>query len=114
MAAITPEGTMMRTQRLWQEYEELRGDMAQDLDAVDDRMIKPALQARDCLRGLRKTIKRREDRKVPHTFSSHTDVDTLTGDSWTTNGTKTNSTAAIGRPRGPKRRQSRWPKPRVI
>ena len=71
MAAITPEGTMMRTQRLWQEYEELRGDMAQDLDAVDDRMIKPALQARDCLRGLRKTIKRREDRKVPHLLPPH-------------------------------------------
>ena len=60
----TPEGTMTRTVRLREEYEELKKDLMEEVNMVDGKMIKPAMDAKDSLSLMKKTIKKREDRKV--------------------------------------------------
>jgi hypothetical protein len=62
----TPEGTMARTVKLREEYEELKKDLMEEVNMVDDKMIKPAMDAKDSLSLMKKTIKKREDRKVSH------------------------------------------------
>ena len=46
------------------EYEDLKKDLMEEVNMVDTRMIKPAQDAKDYLHPLKKTIKKREDRKV--------------------------------------------------
>jgi hypothetical protein len=62
--AITPEETVDRTKRLVAEYGELRTDLLDEVNMVDERMIKPAVEARDYLQPMKKIIKKREDKKV--------------------------------------------------
>ncbi|KAK2766137.1 hypothetical protein FQN54_007653 [Arachnomyces sp. PD_36] len=62
--AITPEETVDRTKRLSDEYGELRTDLLEEVNMVDERMIKPAIEARDYLQPIKKTIKKREDKKL--------------------------------------------------
>ncbi|KAL4890331.1 hypothetical protein BDV59DRAFT_96459 [Aspergillus ambiguus] len=64
--APTPETTMVRTNKLHDEYEELRKDLIEELTAVDQRMIQPASQAREFIAPLKKTIKKRDDRKLDY------------------------------------------------
>jgi hypothetical protein len=47
-----------------QECEELKNDLSQDLSMVDSQMIKPAQDAKDSLHMMKKTIKKREDKKL--------------------------------------------------
>ncbi|GIC89701.1 BAR and SH3 domain-containing protein [Aspergillus udagawae] len=65
-ASPTPEATLARTRRLREEYEELRKELAEELNAVDQRMIRPASQAKEYLAPLKKTIKKRDDRKLDY------------------------------------------------
>lgn len=60
----TPEGTITRTVRLREEYEELKKDLMEEVNMVEEKLIKPAMDARDSLSLMKKTIKKREDRKV--------------------------------------------------
>jgi len=60
----TPPETLARTNKLYEEYEDLRRDLLAEVNAVDDRMIRPAQEAKDFLQPLKKTIKKREDKKV--------------------------------------------------
>ena len=46
------------------ECEELKNDLSQDLNVVDNQMIKPAQEAKDSLHMMRKPIKKREDKKL--------------------------------------------------
>lgn len=55
---------MARTVRLREEYEDLKKDLLEEVNLVDARMVKPATEAQECLQPLKKTIKKREDRKV--------------------------------------------------
>jgi hypothetical protein len=55
---------MARTIRMREEYEDLKKDLMEEVNMVDTRMIKPAQEAKDYLQPLKKTIKKREDRKV--------------------------------------------------
>jgi len=55
---------MARIIRMREEYEELKKDLMAEVNMVDIRMIKPAQEAKDYLQPLKKTIKKREDRKV--------------------------------------------------
>jgi hypothetical protein len=71
-AARTPETTLARTRRLREEYEELRTELTEELNAVDQRMIRPASQAKEDMTPLKKTIKKREDRKVACPFQHST------------------------------------------
>ena len=60
----TPESTLSRTAKLKEEYTDLKKDLMVEVGAVDEKMIKPAIEAKDSLGIMKKTIKKREDRKV--------------------------------------------------
>ncbi|EKV12394.1 Amphiphysin, isoform 2 [Penicillium digitatum] len=55
---------LARTNRLRKEYDGLRTDLVDELGAVDTRMSQPAAQAKESLAPMRKTIKKRNDRKT--------------------------------------------------
>lgn len=55
---------MARTVRLNEEYGELKTDLMQEVDMVTERMVRPATEAKDSLQPMKKTIKKREDKKV--------------------------------------------------
>ena len=68
---ITPASTMTRTIKLQEEYGGLKADLLQEVNMVDTRIIKPAMEAKDWIQPLKKVIKKREDRKVgPLAFPS--------------------------------------------
>ena len=60
----TPDHIMTRTARIKQEYDDLKRDLSGDLLQVEERLIKPAQNAKESLHYMRKTIKKREDRKL--------------------------------------------------
>ncbi|KAJ5524252.1 hypothetical protein N7513_009370 [Penicillium frequentans] len=60
----TPPAMLTRVNRMRREYDELRTDMLQELTEVDSRMIRPAASAKDFLAPVKKTIKKRNDKKT--------------------------------------------------
>ena len=62
--AAASETVIARTRKLREEYEDLRGELTAELDAMEDRMIRPAGAAKEALAPMKKTIKRRDDKKV--------------------------------------------------
>lgn len=57
---------LARTNRLRREYDELREDLVQELNAVETRMTRPAENAKESIIPMKKTIKKRNDKKVNH------------------------------------------------
>lgn len=47
-----------------EEYEDLKADLFQEVSTVEDRITRPAAQAKDHMAPMKKTIKKREDKKV--------------------------------------------------
>ena len=90
--AVTPASTLDRVVRLGEEYESLRTDLVAEVNAVDERMIKPAMEAKDCIQPLKKVIKKRDDKKVSDYRSSGFWITenglTSYGDSWILSDTK--------------------------
>lgn len=62
--ALTPQSQIDRTTRLKEAYGELKTDLLEEVIMVDARIIKPAGDAKDFLQPLRKTIKKRENKRV--------------------------------------------------
>ncbi|OJD18198.1 hypothetical protein AJ78_01756 [Emergomyces pasteurianus Ep9510] len=62
--AETPEATLARTARLHEAYEELKAELLTEISSVDERMIKPAMAAKDYLQPFKKIIKKRDDKKL--------------------------------------------------
>ncbi|EGC44849.1 SH3 domain signaling protein [Histoplasma capsulatum var. duboisii H88] len=62
--AETPEATLARTARLQEVYEELKTELLTEINGVDERMIKPAMDAKDYLQPFKKIIKKRDDKKL--------------------------------------------------
>ena len=60
----TPQEVLGRTVRLQEELESLKQDLLEEVNLVDTRMVKPATEAREFLQPMKKTIKKREDKKV--------------------------------------------------
>jgi len=60
----TSDKIMRRTSRIKMEYDDLKKDLTEDLGLVDQQMIRPAQDAKDSLHTLKKTIKKREDKKL--------------------------------------------------
>ncbi|KAL4884091.1 hypothetical protein BJY04DRAFT_182838 [Aspergillus karnatakaensis] len=63
---LAPKGTLARTTKLKEEYGDLIKEFLEELTAIEDRMISPASQAKECLGPFKKTIKKREDRKLDY------------------------------------------------
>ncbi|KAL4900200.1 hypothetical protein BDW74DRAFT_103012 [Aspergillus multicolor] len=62
----TPEATLAKTTKLKTDYGDFSKDILHDLAAIDQRMIGPATQAKDCLLPFKKAIKKRDDRKLDY------------------------------------------------
>jgi hypothetical protein len=60
----TNPAILARTNRLRREFDELRGELSQELNAVEGRMTLPAENAKESLIPMKKTIKKRNDKKV--------------------------------------------------
>ncbi|KAK2778587.1 hypothetical protein FQN53_001741 [Emmonsiellopsis sp. PD_33] len=60
----TPEATLSRTARLNEAYEDLMTELLTEVNSVDERMIKPAMDAKDYLQPFKKIIKKRDDKKL--------------------------------------------------
>ena len=60
----TPQHIMGRTTKLQEGYAELKTDLLEEVNMVDTRIIKPAMDAKDYIQPLKKVIKKRGDRKV--------------------------------------------------
>ncbi|KAL8687139.1 MAG: hypothetical protein Q9218_006604 [Villophora microphyllina] len=63
-ATETPKPTMMRTVKLQQAYAELKTDLLEEVNGVDTRILRPAMDAKDHLQPLRRVIKKRMDKKM--------------------------------------------------
>lgn len=60
----TPKPILMRTVKLQQAYAELKTDLLEEINGVDTRIIRPAMDARDHIHPLKKVIKKRMDKKA--------------------------------------------------
>ncbi|KAJ5907035.1 uncharacterized protein N7473_003951 [Penicillium subrubescens] len=59
----TPPALLSRTNNLRREYDDLRGELVQELNVVEQRMSQPAEQAKSYLAPMKKAIKKRNDKK---------------------------------------------------
>ena len=61
---ITPHHIMERTIKFHTSYDELRTDLLEEVAMVDTRIVKPAMEAKDCIQPMKKVIRKRGDKKV--------------------------------------------------
>ncbi len=60
----TPTDQMERVSGIREAYSELKNDMLEEVKQMDERIIKPAQDARAGIAPMKKSIKRRDDKKV--------------------------------------------------
>jgi len=60
----TPELQLHRTFNLRQAYEDLKSELMEEIGQIEERIIKPATDARDCIAPIRRTIKKRENKRL--------------------------------------------------
>ncbi|TVY25719.1 Regulator of cytoskeleton and endocytosis [Lachnellula hyalina] len=61
---ITPQEQLERTTKLKNVYADLKTDLLEEVVLMDSRIIRPAGDAREFLQPLRKTIKKRENKRI--------------------------------------------------
>lgn len=61
---ITSQHQLDRTSRLKEAYTELKTDLTEEVIMMDARVIKPATEAKEYLQPIRKTIKKRENKRL--------------------------------------------------
>ncbi|KAK3372048.1 hypothetical protein B0H63DRAFT_287312 [Podospora didyma] len=64
--AETPRVQLERTFRLKEAYTELKTELIDEITTIEDRIVKPAADARDCIAPIRKTIKKRENKRLDY------------------------------------------------
>lgn len=62
----TPDLQLHRTFRMKETCGDLRTDVMEELTQIEAVIIKPATDARDCLAPIRKTLKKRENRRLDY------------------------------------------------
>ncbi|KAK3367165.1 hypothetical protein B0T24DRAFT_384452 [Lasiosphaeria ovina] len=62
----TPQLQLERTFKLKEAYAELRTELNGEVAMIEERIVKPATEARDCIAPIRKTIKKRENKRVDY------------------------------------------------
>ncbi|TGJ78277.1 hypothetical protein E0Z10_g10487 [Xylaria hypoxylon] len=65
-AAPTPELQLEQALRLKEVYTELKTDLLEELALIEARVVKPASSAREYIDPMRKTIKKRENKRVDY------------------------------------------------
>jgi hypothetical protein len=66
VAADTPAATLERAQQLYTAFSELKTDMMEEISQIENKLITPAKIARDSLKPMHKSIKRRDEKKVDY------------------------------------------------
>lgn len=79
-ASSVPEGPFLKATALNTACSELRTSLLDEVNSIETKLIRPATDAKDSLKPLKKSIKRREDLKVRSLFRASDQ--TLTLDSW--------------------------------
>jgi amphiphysin len=64
--ALTPQEQLNRSYKLKQAYTELKVELLEDVNMVDMRIIKPATDAKDYIQPIKKTIKKRENKRLDY------------------------------------------------
>lgn len=64
--APTPQLQLERTLALKEAYHELRTDLVQDINSIEELILRPATDARNFISPIRKTIKKRENKRLDH------------------------------------------------
>ncbi|KAJ2897897.1 hypothetical protein MKZ38_004312 [Zalerion maritima] len=62
----TPELQLNRTFALRETYEELKSDLAAEISQIEVRVLQPAADARDLVAPIKKTIKKRENKRLDY------------------------------------------------
>ncbi|KAF6839999.1 sh3 domain signaling protein [Colletotrichum musicola] len=62
----TTQQQLDRTFKLCEAYSELKDELIQEVTAIDNQVIRPATEARDYLQPIRKTIKKRENKRLDY------------------------------------------------
>ncbi|KAH8816839.1 hypothetical protein F5884DRAFT_236504 [Xylogone sp. PMI_703] len=62
--AMTPLEKLERTARLKEVYNDLKTDLVDEVNMMDSRIIQPATDAKEHLQPIRKTIKKRENKRL--------------------------------------------------
>ncbi|KAI1474654.1 hypothetical protein F4774DRAFT_399912 [Daldinia eschscholtzii] len=65
-ALPTPDLQLERTLKLKQAYTELKAEILEEVGLIESTIIRPAADARDCIAPLRKTIKKRENKRLDY------------------------------------------------
>jgi amphiphysin len=65
-AEPTPEMQLVRTFNLRKAYDDLKDDMVAEIAAFDTHVIRPVTDARESIQPLRKTIKKRENKRLDY------------------------------------------------
>ncbi|KAI0912203.1 hypothetical protein F4823DRAFT_230853 [Ustulina deusta] len=64
LAVPTPELQLEQALRLKEVYTELKADLLEELELIEARVVKPASSAREYIDPMRKTIKKRENKRL--------------------------------------------------
>ncbi|KAI0012014.1 hypothetical protein F4779DRAFT_570039 [Xylariaceae sp. FL0662B] len=62
----TPELQLERTLKLKNTYTELKAELLEEVGLIESNILRPATDARDCIAPLRKTIKKRENKRLDY------------------------------------------------
>ena len=62
--ALTPRDLLDRTSKLKETFTELKMELLEEVIMMDNRVIRPATDAKEYLQPLRKTIKKRENKRL--------------------------------------------------
>jgi amphiphysin len=61
---LTPQLKLDRTYKLKEAYTELKTELLEEVNMMDARVIKPATDAKEYIQPIRKTIKKRENKRL--------------------------------------------------
>jgi amphiphysin len=64
--AMTPQGQLERSAHLKEVYTGLKSDLMEEVNLMDARIIKPATEAKEYIQPLKKTIKKRENKRLDY------------------------------------------------
>ena len=65
-AVPTPQLQLERTFKLKKAYTELKAELVEEMALIEEQILKPATDARTCIAPIRKTIKKRENKRVDY------------------------------------------------
>ncbi len=63
---LTPQVQLDRSYKLKQAYTELKIDLLEEVNLMDTRIIKPASDAKEYIQPVKKTIKKRENKRLDY------------------------------------------------